>query len=90
MKEYIHSSDGKQYVKDDGQLFPCTGYIGQIKSGYMCATDFMHEVGEAEKTGPICDSVDSLRKVNPCVNECGWVRVLLVAVEYGKPQAVES
>ena len=85
--KYITESDGKQFVElPNGETYPCTGYVGQVKSAYMCATDFEHEVGEADHTGPLCDSVESLRKARPCVDECGWVRVLLVAVEFSQPK----
>lgn len=46
----------------------------EIKEGYMCMTDFYHELGE----GPDCkiySSLASLTSERLCVRECGIVKV---------------
>ena len=42
--------------------------------GYMCMTDYYHEVGE----GPICDvysSIEQIKTERSCAEECGIVKV---------------
>jgi hypothetical protein len=81
----IDENGQKWVTATDGKEYKVTGYPGQVKSGYMCAVDFQHEVGEAPQTGPICASLESLFAAKPCISECGWVRVLVIGVEFGKP-----
>jgi len=88
--KFVVDSNGVKSLELDGKKYPCTGYIGQVKSGYMCQNDFQHEVGDAPATGPVCDSVESLVASHPCVKECGWVRVLLIAVEHGDARESEE
>jgi hypothetical protein len=42
--------------------------------GYMCMTDYYHEIGE----GPVCKVYSSIKQIKdemPCVEECGIVKV---------------
>jgi len=88
--EFFTDSDGQKYVRlPNGEEYPCCAYVGQTKHGYICSNDFCHEVGDAPATGPICNSLESLKEIHPCVEHCGWVRVLLVAVEFGGPDPHE-
>jgi len=43
--------------------------------GYMCGTDFDHELGNASDGNTIYPSVDALKRHNKCVDECGVVEV---------------
>ena len=52
----------------------------RLRFGYMCATDYYHEIGE----GPTCEvysSVERLKEDRQCVSECGIVKVLVTLVE---------
>lgn len=80
-----YNREGKAFVTTaDGGEAPLTGYAGQVRHGYMCAVDFADETGAAPSTGPICRDLETLRAAKPCISECGWVRVLLVGVEFGE------
>ena len=79
----VKENGEKIFVTDAGTECTMAGYVGQVKNGYMCRTDFFDEVGRAPSTGPVYASVAALMKDKPCATECGWVRILLVAVELG-------
>lgn len=52
-------------------------------TGFMCATDFRHELGE----GPICEvysSIEQLEEDRSCVKECGIVEVQVKLIKYIK------
>lgn len=46
--------------------------------GYMCKTDFDHELGYASDGSKIFSSVKSLKKNMPSVSECGIIKVKIV------------
>ena len=52
--------------------------------GYMCATDYAHEVGEGGASGGsvVYPSVDELMSARPCVLECGISKVEITEVQY--------
>lgn len=55
-----------------------------LKFGYMCQTDYEHELGE----GPTCQiysSVEHLKEASNCVAQCGIVRVLVTLAEVVEP-----
>jgi hypothetical protein len=82
MEKFTVDSEGKRWIEmEDGSKYACTGYVGEVRSGYMCATDFADEVGRAPQTGPICSTLEALKKAKGCLDECGWVRVLCIAAE---------
>lgn len=84
MSEVKVNEDGKKVlVTDAGTECAMAGYVGQVKNGYMCRTDFFDEVGRAPSTGPVYAMPEDLMKDKACAIECGWVRVLLIAVELG-------
>ena len=43
--------------------------------GYMCATDWQHEIGDAPEGNVIYPSIDELKKRRACVIQCGIVEV---------------
>jgi hypothetical protein len=43
--------------------------------GYMCLTDYWHELGETEKPGQVYSSIGDLRDARPCVATCGIAEV---------------
>jgi hypothetical protein len=43
--------------------------------GYMCKTDFDHEIGCAPGGVPVYESVEGLERARSCVYECGIVEV---------------
>ena len=58
----------------------------------MCSTDFCdeignHSIGNKDSSSPegnkIYDSLEELKQAKGCIEECGWTKVLLVAVEKG-------
>jgi hypothetical protein len=52
--------------------------MSEIKYGYMCYTDFAHEVGESPNGIDVYRSVDDLCKNRDCVLQCGIVKVKVV------------
>lgn len=50
---------------------------------YVDLTDFLHEIGEGNAPGPhrIYNSLNEIKKKQPCVEECGIVKANLVMVE---------
>jgi len=79
---------GRQYVvAGNGERFDVQGYVGETRVGYMCAVDFEDELGEHAVTldgkpegTKVYDSLAELQQARPCTEECGWVKVMLVAV----------
>lgn len=51
---------------------------GKSVLGFMCRTDFDHELGEAADGVRVYPSAATLREHRPCVTECGMVRVRVV------------
>lgn len=49
--------------------------------GYMCMTDFDHELGAACGGVAVYPSVTDLKRCRPCVDECGIVKVKVTFVE---------
>ena len=45
-----------------------------FRLGYMCATDYYHELGEGP-TNEVYSSIDQLKKARPCVEECGILEI---------------
>jgi hypothetical protein len=43
--------------------------------GYMCATDWDHELGEASGGTRVFSSTEDLKKYKTCFKECGIVEV---------------
>ncbi len=81
---------GRQFVDNDARS-PVSGYIGETRVGYMCATDFADELGQHACTRQgvpegtkIYDSVEELKQVRECIAECGYVKVMLVTLEFGR------
>jgi len=50
---------------------------------FVDLTDFMHEIGEGNARGPhhIYNSLEEIKRKQPCVEQCGIVRAKLVLVE---------
>lgn len=58
----------------------------RVVVGYMCKTDFDHELGVASDGNKVFPSIETLRKHLRCVDECGIVKVevrLVQVVEQG-------
>lgn len=53
--------------------------------GWMCRTDFLHEVGEAAGGSVIFADMDDLKAGKPCWEECGVVEVELREIEQPAP-----
>lgn len=53
--------------------------------GYMCATDYDHELGVAPWGNGVYPSIEDLRRCRHCVDECGIVKVEVVCVEIIQP-----
>lgn len=49
--------------------------------GWMCATDYYHELGEGTGSTPIYPSLFSLKENRKCVEQCGIVKVKIVLDE---------
>ena len=45
------------------------------RTGYMCATDFMHELGEAPDGTKIYNSKEDCLRNCSCIHECGMYKV---------------
>lgn len=45
------------------------------KYGYMCYTDYRHEIGEAPNGIDVYRSIEDLTNNRKCVSECGIVKV---------------
>lgn len=43
--------------------------------GYMCLTDYWHELGEADDGSKVYASVEDLRRERKCVAQCGIAEV---------------
>jgi hypothetical protein len=77
-------SHGEQWaVCPNGRYIHCVGYLGETRSAYMFRSEFEHHCGTAPQTGPLFATPEHLRAAKACAAECGWVRVLLVAVDHG-------
>ena len=91
--EIVEDKRGRQYVEfPSGERYDCQGYVGETRIGWMCSTDFCDEIGEhaaTSRTDPtpdgnkIYDSLEELQQAKGCTEECGWTKVLLVAIEKG-------
>jgi hypothetical protein len=44
-------------------------------TGYMCAIDWEHEIGNAPKGSAIYPSIEALKRKHDCWEECGIVEV---------------
>ena len=51
------------------------------KIGYMCATDWYWELGEARGGTKVYCSVSDLKRERKCVSSCGIVKVKVELVE---------
>jgi hypothetical protein len=51
-----------------------------MTSMYMCGTDYEHELGNIDVK--LYDSISSLRRDRPCVEECGIVEVNVSLVRW--------
>ena len=52
---------------------------------YCCATNWLHEIGEApdlEKRMPFCSSIEKLKELSPCWEECGIVEIEATLVRW--------
>jgi hypothetical protein len=47
----------------------------ETRIGYMCQTDFEHELGKAVRGNLVYPSVAALKQSRNCVDECGIVEV---------------
>jgi hypothetical protein len=52
-----------------------------IVEGYMCMVDFYCELGCASDGNEIYPCEETLRRNRKCVNQCGIVKVAVVAIE---------
>jgi hypothetical protein len=43
--------------------------------GFMCLTDYWHELGEAPGGEKVYASIEELRELRPCVSTCGIAEV---------------
>jgi len=46
--------------------------------GYMCMTDFDHELGAAHSGSTIYPSIEAIKEFAPCVKQCGIVKVEVI------------
>jgi len=65
----IMPTDGKQGVLIIG--------INMIKIGYMCKTDYEHELGSAVGGVIVYSSIEDLKEHKKCWQDCGIVEVLV-------------
>lgn len=52
-----------------------------MKTGYMCKTNFEHELGEANGGCSVYPTIKDLLKNEPCSINCGIVKVKIELVE---------
>lgn len=57
----------------------------QERIGYMCQTDFLHELGNASDGNKVYPSEKSLRDNRGCVVGCGIVKVAVRCIEIVTP-----
>jgi hypothetical protein len=55
--------------------------MSDFRYGYMCATDFHHELGEAAGGTKIFPTMAELETHYSCVKQCGAVRVKVEVIE---------
>jgi len=90
----VEDKRGRQYIEfATGEECDCQGYVGETRIGWMCSTDFCDEIGNhaaTSRTDPtpegtkIYDSLEELQQAKGCTDECGYTKVLLIALEIGK------
>lgn len=56
----------------------------EVKIGYMCKTDFDHELGHADDGNRVYPSAQSLKKYRGCIGECGYVKVSITLTKVMK------
>ena len=56
----------------------------EVKVGYMCKTDFDHELEKAGDGINVYPSALSLKKYRGCVGECGYVKVGITLIKVMK------
>lgn len=90
---FVEDKRGKQTLNfDTGESYSCQGYVGETRVGYMCSVDFCDELGEHiinRKTNvpegtKIYDSLKELKQAQKCTDECGYTKVILIALEVSK------
>lgn len=60
-----------------------------MKTLYACGVDWQYEIGEAfdlEGSMPLYSSVEELKELRPCWEECGIVELKLEKVRWVVPQ----
>jgi hypothetical protein len=84
---FVTKPDGRRFIiASDNKEYPCRGYVGEVRIGYLCSTDFDTELGFEWALGPnkVFATLEGLVADKPCVKECGYVKVIMVALEYGE------
>lgn len=64
-----------------------TEAVPQGKRGWMCLTDFQHELGEADGGVRVFPDRESLAQHKPCISECGVIEVVVAAAPQPKEQS---
>jgi hypothetical protein len=49
--------------------------MSDTRKGFMCRTDFLHELGDAMGGNMIYPSLNDLKRCEPCYKQCGVVEV---------------
>jgi hypothetical protein len=47
----------------------------QVKTGYMCKTEYYHELGSNTHASQIFSSIESLKQHKECWSDCGIVEI---------------
>lgn len=63
--------------------------MSRPRYGYMCETDYLHEIGEAPGGVEVYCSVEDVKRHKKCWESCGIVKVKIVKVEPTKKKAKE-
>lgn len=74
---YLDPDNQMWVLAEDDKFYRCTGFVGEKRTGYMCMTDFEHELGNT--TATVFPDVESLPE---CARvDCGYVKVSVIAEE---------
>jgi hypothetical protein len=52
---------------------------------FMCKTDFFHELQDCASGAKVYSDIEDLRRGEPCVSECGIVKIKIELLEVVQP-----
>ena len=62
--------------------------MSETRTGYMCGVDFQHHLENDARPVKVYADEWTLRRMRPCVAECGIVEVEIKVVRWVQPQKI--